>query len=245
MHFTRLLMHAVLALLPLGLFSTDAVAQVPQSVGAVVVVVGDSGDPLRIVEFRPRSQVFKGPYTVVRNVSRKPIAGFRLKAAIIAPSVCVSETLEPTGMEESTCRYSNRGFEHTAVPIGGTARVYWNLLGPSGVVWNAKGLGSSYEEIQVSVEEVEFEDGTVWKPSTADACASFSHDLVKLEPADCQPWKAMNKSLAEVTEVWSRPNAPSGYLPNPVPDDQVGFVYSCRILGHAAVCPVPVKDQTP
>lgn len=237
MSFRNLVSLVASSLLLPGLTWPECAAQAPPSVGAVVLAVSEPDDPLRIVEFSPRRQIREGPYTVLRNFSGRPIAGFRLLAAMSAPAECLSEAETPSEGQatESRGRYSDRGFEHTSVPAGSSVRVYWNLLGPLGLVWHAKGLKSSYAQFQVWVSKVEFQDGTLWKRSEENGAILGLDVLRKATPTNCQPWKQMNESLAEVTEVQSRPDATPGH-PLSAPDG-VSFVFSCCIVGHDAVCP--------
>jgi hypothetical protein len=231
------LAYVVFGLLVLSFLSRECAAQAPPSVGATVLAVNPPKSPLRIVEFKPQPEVFKGPYIFVRNFSDKPIAGFRLVASITSPLECLSETPPSTERQAAGTygHYSDRGFEDVRVPAGNSVRVYWDLLGPSGLVWFTKNLKNNYAQFQISVSEVEFEDGTSWKSSSPYGDFLAPEELSKLAPTDCQPWKEMNGSIALVTEVQSRPEAAPGY-PLRAPSDRVSFAFSCRIVGHMAAC---------
>ena len=219
-----------------GALSINAPAQVPNSVGVVVVAV-NSADPLRIVEFEPRPEAFKGPYIAVHNFSKKSVSGFRLSSVISAPGECVSEVPNPSASREETHHYSDRGFEQTDVSAGDTKRVYWNIVGPAHLVWQAKGLASSFIQVQLAVSEVEFSDGTTWKSSHEEGTYISDDDLQKSVPPRCEPWKQMNRALAGVTEVRSQPDVPAVHRPTLSLNRRTGFVFSCRIVGHTAICP--------
>lgn len=186
--------------------------------------------PLGIVGFASRPQLFKGPYIVLRNFSNRSVTRFRLEATITTPHECASQ-----GVPDNY--YSNREFDQMNILAGSSGRVYWNLLGPQNLVWAAKGETGSYVQLQISISEVEFADGAVWKRKTPDAAFLTPEELSNMAPPGCLPWRDMDKALAGVTEVRSRADARPGYKVVPPATQHAAFAFSCRIVGNAAICP--------
>lgn len=219
----------LLVSLAIGL-SPNAVAAPVISIFIYAPVQEDS--PLHVVGFQYDEGFIK---LALLNVSGKSIASVAIIGMAQAPPGCAAEPRRVVGIGGGSVE-PLRIAPHERVV---TSRGSYAGLSAGVLVFEARRWEAASLQLQVGVFEVDFEDGTRWRPHRELTRAPFDPSLVDADAGKCP-------DAAAVWRAWSTADGVKFdhqvEKPSYGDDDESGHLprlhFSCSLEGSHAVCPI-------
>lgn len=169
----------------------------------------------------------------LENASDIPVDGIGIFAVAIAPRGCGAEPRKALGVADTQVRPVRIGPRGTGEASGNDS-----TLASGGLIFGAaRHLNAAYLHVQVGVAEVDFADGTKWRPPAESSPTLLDASLVTADDGKCTDAAGVAEALKSIHVIQAdrRVDEPSyGDRSERTP---APLHFSCQLEGSNAYCP--------
>jgi hypothetical protein len=169
----------------------------------------------------------------LENATDVPVDGIGIFAVAIAPRGCGAEPRKTLGVADTQVRPVRIGPRGTGEASGNDS-----TLDSGGLIFSAaRLLEAAYLHVQVGVAEVDFSDGTKWRPQIEPGQTLLDASLLAADDGKCLDVAGVADALKSIHVVQAdhRVDAPS--YGDPGEGTPAPLHFSCRLEGSNGYCP--------
>lgn len=218
---------------PLVIGTFPSVASAPE-VGFSFYAPIQKDSPVHIVGLR-----YDDPTVVIdlENISDVLVDGVGIFAVAIAPRGCGVEPRKTLGVADTQVRPVRIGPRGTGEASGNDS-----TLDSGGLVFSARYLKAAYLHVQVGVAEVDFSDGTKWRPQIEPGQTLFDASLLAADDGKCPDVAGVADALKSIHVVQADHRVDGPSYGDPTEGTPAPLHFSCRLEGSNGYCPQARPD---
>ena len=173
----------------------------------------------------------------LENASDLPVDGIGIFAVAIAPRGCATEPRKTMFAADAQVRPVRIGSRGTAEASGADSELQIGNL-----VFFARSSKAAYLHVQVGIAEVDFADGTKWKPQTELRPTLLDTSLVAADASKCPDAAGVIEALQSIHVVGADRSVQGPSYGDPDGGTSAPLYFSCRLEGSNGTCPQGQSD---